>query len=132
MAALVDSSLERWFTPRFKSERPDVIDRVTKTLLADDPAIHAAIWEMIAGFDAQDRLGEIRCPTLILVGELDPSTPPSAASALPGAIQDATLVVLPGVSHIATVESPGAINSELQAFWDAKQVMIAHRGMNAS
>ncbi len=116
MAAVLESSLDRWFSPRFRTDRPDIIDRVTKTILADDPAIHAAIWEMIAGFDVHDRLGEIRCPTLILVGELDPSTPPSAATALMSAIADATMVVLPGASHIATVEAPEMVNAELQAF----------------
>ncbi len=116
MTAVVGSSLERWFTPEFRSVRPDIIDRVTKTLLADDPAVHATIWEMIAGFDVHDRLGDIQCPTLILVGGLDPSTPPSAATALVEAIAGAKMVVLPGVSHIATVEAPDAVNSELLAF----------------
>ncbi len=116
MTAIVGSSLDRWFTPEFRSARPDIIDRVTKTILADDPAVHAAIWEMIAGFDVHERLGEIQCPTLVLVGALDPSTPPSAAAALTEAILGAKMVMLPGVSHIATVEAPGAINSELLAF----------------
>ena len=116
MAAVLESSLERWFTPGFRSVRPDILDRVTKTLLADNPAIHAAIWEMIASFDVHDRLGEIRCPTLVLVGELDPSTPPSAAGALTTAIAGATMVVLPGVSHIVTVEAPKMVNAELQVF----------------
>ncbi len=120
MAAVLESSLDRWFTPEFRHGRPDIIDRVTKTILADDPAIHAAIWEMIAGFDVHERLGEIRCPTLILVGELDPSTPPSAATALLTAISGAKMVVLPGVSHIATVEAPGAVNSELQLFLESQ------------
>ena len=116
MTAVVGSSLDRWFTPELRSARPDIIDRVTKTILADDPAIHAAIWEMIAGFDVHDRLGEIQRPTLILVGGLDPSTPPSASTALVEAIAGAKMVVLPGVSHIATVEAPDAVNSELLAF----------------
>ncbi len=116
MTAIVGSSLDRWFTPEFRSARPDIIDRVTKTILADDPAVHAAIWEMIAGFDVHERLGEIQCPTLVLVGALDPSTPPSAATALVEAIAGAKMVVLPGVSHIATVEAPDAVNSELLAF----------------
>ena len=71
---------------------------------------------MIAGLDVHDRLGEIQCPKLILVGELDPSTPPSASAALFAAIAGSKMTVLPGVSHIATVEALGAVNSELLAF----------------
>lgn len=36
----------------------------------------SSIWEMIAGLDTQKRLAELLCPTLVLVGEKDSSTPP--------------------------------------------------------
>ncbi len=116
MAAVLSSSLERWFTPELRSTRPDIVDRVTKTILGDDPATQAAIWDIIAGFDVQDRLSEIKCPTLVLVGESDLSTPPSAAMALTGNIAGAKMVVLPRASHIVTVEAPEAVNAELQRF----------------
>ena len=98
MAAVLSPSLDRWFTPETRSRRPDLIDRVTKTILNDDPAVHAAIWEIISEFNVHARLGEIRCPTLVLVGELDPSTPPSAALALMEAIPGARMVVFPNAS----------------------------------
>ena len=116
MAAVLASSLERWFTPEWRERRPDIVDRVRKTILHDDPATHAAIWELIANFDVHSRLGEIRCPTLVLVGELDPSTPPAAAAALADGIAGARMTVLPGVSHIATVEAPEIVNEELRKF----------------
>ena len=71
---------------------------------------------MISKFDVHDRLSEIRCPTLILVGEHDPSTPPSVASALAAKIPGSKLVVLPNASHIATVEVPVAVNIEIKQF----------------
>ena len=116
MAAVLQSSLERWFTPELRTRRPDIVDRVTKTVLHDDPETQAAIWEMIAGFDVHNRLHEIKCPTLVLVGELDPSTPPSAATALAQGIPGAKVIILPRASHIMTVEAPEAVNSELQKF----------------
>lgn len=116
MAAVLQSSLERWFTPELRGRRPDIVDRVTKTILADDPATQAAVWDIVATFDVQDRLGEIQCPTLVLVGELDPSTPPAAATALMKGIAGAKMIILPGVSHIVTVEAPQAVNSELVSF----------------
>ncbi len=116
MAAVLQPSLERWFTPETRRQRPDIMDRITKTLLADDPATHAAIWELIAELDLHHRLGEIRCPTLILVGEHDPSTPPNVAYELFHAIQGATIQVIPSASHIVTVEKPAAVNAALIAF----------------
>ncbi len=116
MAAVVQSSLERWFTSETRTQRPDIIDRVTKTLLADDPVTHAAIWDVIATLNIHGRLSHITCPTLILVGERDPSTPPSVARQLFEAIRGANLTVIPDASHIVTVEAPTAVNDALRAF----------------
>ncbi len=116
MAAVVQSSLERWFTSETRMQRPDIIGRVTKTLLADDPVTHAAIWDVIATLDIHGRLPEIQCPTLILVGERDPSTPPSVARELSRAILGAEMVIIPDASHIVTVEAPTAVNEALKAF----------------
>ncbi|RRA47691.1 alpha/beta fold hydrolase [Acidipila sp. EB88] len=116
MATVTQSSLERWFTPKTRMQRPDITDRVTKTLLADDPATHAAIWDVISTLDIQGRLGEILCPTLVLVGERDPSTPPSVAHGLAAAIQGSKLVIIPDAAHIITVEAPTAVNEALKAF----------------
>lgn len=116
MVAVVQGSLERWFTEEFRENRPDIMDRTTKTLLGDDPATQAAIWDLIATLDTDKRLSELTCPTLILVGEHDPSTPPTVATHLAESIRDAHLVVLPGASHIATVETPNAVNQEFLRF----------------
>ncbi len=116
MAAVLPSSLQRWFTPETQVKRPDIIDRVTKTVLGDDPAVHAAIWEMLADFDTQHRLREIKCPTLVLVGEHDPSTPPLSAAAVAERIRGSEVTVIPNASHIVTVEAPVAVNNALQRF----------------
>lgn len=118
MSAVLQSSLQRWFTPETQTRRPDIIDRVSKTILADDPAVHASIWDIISKFEVHDRLGEIRCPALVLVGERDPSTPPSAASALQEKIPGAKMVVIPNASHIVTVEAPLAVNTAMRSFLD--------------
>ncbi len=116
MAFVLQSSLERWFTPQTRMQRPDIVDRMTKTLLGDEAATHAAIWDVISELGIHSRLREIRCPTLVLVGEHDPSTPPSVAYGLFDAIHGATLKVIPDASHIVTVEAPAAVNAALTAF----------------
>jgi 3-oxoadipate enol-lactonase len=115
MEAVLQSSLERWFTPETRARRPDIIDRVSKTILADDPDVHAAIWDIVSHFEVHDRLAEIKSP-LVLVGERDPSTPPSTASALAESISGAKMVVVPNASHIVTVEAPVAVNTAIQTF----------------
>jgi 3-oxoadipate enol-lactonase len=116
MEAVLQSSLERWFTPETRARRPDIVDRISKTILADDPEVHAAIWDIISRFEVQDRLSAIKVPTLVLVGERDPSTPPAAASAIAERIPGAKMIVIPDVSHIVTVEAPAAVNAAMQTF----------------
>lgn len=116
MVAVVQSSLERWFTEEFRERRPDIMDRTTKTLLGDDPATQAAIWDLIATLDTDSQLSKLACPTLILVGEHDPSTPPMVANHLAESIRDAHLIVLPGASHIVTVETPDAVSVSILRF----------------
>ena len=116
MAGVLAANTERWFTPQTVVERPDIIDRVRKSLLARDPIVHAAIWEMIAGLEVTFRLGEIACPTLVLVGDVDPSCPPSAAHVLHQGIAGSRLAVLPETSHMSILERPTLVNRHLLTF----------------
>jgi 3-oxoadipate enol-lactonase len=116
MGAILQQTLERWFTADFIKRRPDVVDRTTKTLLADDPEIHAAMWEMIATLDTAPRLPTIDKPTLVVVGEHDPSTPVAAARAIAERIPGAVLHIVPDASHMAPLEKPSQVNDILQGF----------------
>lgn len=96
--------------------RPDLLERLTKTILAMDPDVYAAAWNEIASFDASDRLGSIRCPSLLLVGDEDRNTPPAASTELANAIPGAEMVVIPGASHMVPMEAPERFNKELLHF----------------
>jgi 3-oxoadipate enol-lactonase len=116
MGAILKQTLERWFTADFAKRRPDVIDRTTKTLLADDPEIHAGMWEMIATHDTAPQLPSIDKPVLVVVGEHDPSTPVAAARAIAERIPGAVLHIVPDASHMAPLEKPSQVNDILQGF----------------
>jgi 3-oxoadipate enol-lactonase len=117
MAAVVESSLQRWFTAQTRDRRPHLVDRVTKTLLADDPAAHAQLWRMIATLDTVSRLHEIACPTLLLVGKEDPSTPPAASELLKQHVKHSDVAVCEGASHIVMLEEPSWVNQQLITFF---------------
>lgn len=116
MEAIVGPTLERWFTPDFAARRPDVLDRVRKTLRAADPQVHAAMWDMISTLDMAPRLAEIDKPTLVMVGALDPTTPVAASEAIAGGIAGARLEIIPSASHMAPLERPEEVNRHLLSF----------------
>ncbi|MCC7186982.1 MAG: alpha/beta fold hydrolase [Acidobacteria bacterium] len=69
--------------------------------------------------DAHPLLEDIRCPTLVLVGDSDAATPPELSHAMAQRIPGATLVVVPECGHLATLEQPDAVNAALVA-WMAR------------
>ena len=62
-----------------------------------------------------DRLGEVRAPTLVIAGALDPAGC-ARADIVAAAIPDARLVVLAGAGHTPHLETPTAFRSLALAF----------------
>ena len=65
-----------------------------------------------------DRLDEIDCSTLVIVGENDHETPLAYAEELTAGIPDSRLVVLDGVGHLVASEAPDRFNQVVRAFFD--------------
>lgn len=66
--------------------------------------------------DALDRLEQIACPALILVGEDDAVCPPRYSEQLRARLLQAKLVVVPGVGHALPFEDPGRFTALLAEF----------------
>jgi 2-succinyl-6-hydroxy-2,4-cyclohexadiene-1-carboxylate synthase len=62
-----------------------------------------------------DRLGEVRCPTLVLVGELDPKFT-ELGRRLTASIPDATMVVIAEAGHSVHLEQPERTADAICAF----------------
>ena len=117
-SANVDSALERWFTPAFRNQAPELIDQIRRWITRNDPAVYSRIYRVLAEGDSEivQGLERIGCPTLVMTGEDDPGNTPAMARAMAGLIPGARLVVLPGFRHMALAESPAAVNEPLRTF----------------
>lgn len=65
-----------------------------------------------------EEIDSIKLPTLVVVGEEDPSTSVSSAQRMAGKIPGAKLAVIPKAGHICTVENPKAVIETLSGFLD--------------
>ena len=117
MAAVLEKATGHWFSPEFRQRRPDVIDRVEKTVLAFEAEQYASLWEMIARLETRERLAGLVCPTLVLVGEQDASTPPAAARLIGDQVAGARVETIPGAAHLVPMEAPQEVNRLLHAFF---------------
>ena len=70
MAGIVPLHLERWFPQPFRAARPDLMDRIARTLLPQDPEFHAALWDVVAKLDVGQRLPSVSCPALVVAGSV--------------------------------------------------------------
>jgi len=68
---------------------------------------------IITRIDSRPSLSAISVPTLILVGDSDPLTPPELSEEIAAAIPNARLTVVPQCGHASTLEQPDAVNSAL-------------------
>jgi len=73
-----------------------------------------------AGPDAKDHLGEIRAPTLILVGQVDIGDVKAQAQAAASAIPGARLESVPASGHFMYLERPDDFAARVTAFVDAE------------
>ncbi|HEY7280706.1 MAG TPA: 3-oxoadipate enol-lactonase [Actinomycetota bacterium] len=103
MAPVANTAVRRWFTERFASEQPRVVDEFHDMLLATPPEGYAACCGVVERTDLTPSIGSIAAPTLLLAGADDPSTPPPHAERIAARVAGARVVVLPG-SHLLNVE----------------------------
>ncbi len=118
MEAMVEPTLQRWFTAPFRERRPDVTERVGAMLRTTPPQGYIGCCYAIPKINTTDRLSEIRCPALVIVGEEDPGTPVEMARAIYAALPSAELVILRSASHLSNLEQPEEFTRVLLGFLD--------------
>jgi 3-oxoadipate enol-lactonase len=116
MQALVEDTLERWFTPAFRDKRPAVVDLIRRIYLSTPVAGFTGCCEAIRRLDFAGRLGGVRLPTLVMVGADDAGTPVSASEAIANEIPGSRLRVIPSAAHLSNIEQAEVFNRHLRDF----------------
>ena len=116
VGVLVQPAIERWFTQEFVAAHGETVARYARWIGENDAAGYAAACRSLATLDLRPRLGEIRCPTLVVVGDRDEATPVAMAETLAARIPGATLRVLGPAGHLVTEERAAELNAALLVF----------------
>lgn len=85
-------------------------------MAATAPAVLLGDFTACDRFDLMERLGDIRLPTLVLVGDQDQMTPVKYGQHLAQAIPGARMQVIPGAGHMLYLEQPRLVNQAIAEF----------------
>jgi 3-oxoadipate enol-lactonase len=101
----------RWLTPARRAAHPEELSRLRAMLAATPAEGYAACCGAIERMDIRGELAGIRAPTLVIVGEEDPATPPEHGELIASLIPGARLEVLEHAAHLGNLERPEAYTS---------------------
>ena len=116
LAAIADTVVARFFSPRRLAAGGPAVAWARRTLLATDPAGYAACCAAIRDLDQRALLSRIRVPTLVIGGDFDVSMPCGDHSRpLEAGIQGARSVRLPA-GHVSNLERPRSFSAAVLEF----------------
>jgi 3-oxoadipate enol-lactonase len=104
---------ERWFAPSFIRDEPEIVQATVDMVGSCDPEGYAQCCEALATYDESARLGEISVPVVVVSGELDPGSTPSAGAIVAQGVQNGAQVVIPDSSHLAVLGKSAEVGQAL-------------------
>ena len=113
---LVQPTLSRWFTPAFHQAHPAEVARIGAVIRATPPAGFAGCAAAVPTINTTDRLREIACPILVMVGREDAGTSPAMAREIHEHAPGSRLVIIDGAAHLSNIEQAAVFNQTLLDF----------------
>lgn len=100
---------------RFLTEHPDLVERFIAARIERPPRGRGVLGQRAAadGFDARDRLWEVRCPCAVFHGTDDRLIPFERGQELAGGIGGARLMKVEGMGHLPQLEAPAELAAEI-------------------
>jgi 3-oxoadipate enol-lactonase len=115
MAALVEPTLQRWFTPEFIAAAPATMDAVRAMVAATPVEGYCGCCAAIRDMDQTETIRAIRNPVLLIAGDRDPATTPAMMRLLHERIPGSGFLSLPA-SHISNIECADGFTGAMMEF----------------
>jgi 3-oxoadipate enol-lactonase len=115
--SLIETMLPRVLGESTQRDYPRIIADLRRIMTSVSPeGIAAASLGMAERPDMTASLPQIRCPTLVIVGEEDAASPPAEMRKIAEAIPNAKFVEIPAAGHLSPMENPAAVNAAILDF----------------
>jgi len=115
MAAIVDATIERWFTKGFVERAPKEIAAIRKMIAATPAAGYCGCAAAIRDMDQRESIRAIANPVLLISGAHDPATTPAMMELMKERIKGAQWVSL-DAAHISNIEQAEAFTGAMREF----------------
>lgn len=123
LRVVADRVMEIMFGQKFLSDpdRADLKHEWKERMVANDRiGITRAVSGVITRDGVTEQLGQIKVPTLIIVGDQDVALVPEKSEKMHAGIPNSKLVIIPGAGHTSTVEEPEAVTAAMTEFLNSQ------------
>ena len=129
MAAVADTVMGRFFSPRLLQANPPAVAGARRVLLATDPVGYAGCCAAVRDTDFTAELRNIKPHTLVISGDLDVSLPWSGHSEVLASRIRRPRVVHLKAAHLSNLEMPRSFSAALHAFLPTERTDGRESGM---
>ena len=116
LASIADAVMERWFSARFRANRPAELALWRNMLVRTPTDGYIAMCRAIRDADLTEAARGITVPTLCLVGSEDAATPPALVRSTAALIPNAGFRLIDGVAHLPCIEVPQMLSGVIAGF----------------
>jgi 3-oxoadipate enol-lactonase len=109
--------VQRWFSDEFKAANPQVLQRVRNMIRGTTTLGYLGVTAAFIGLNIEDKLSQIKAPTLYISGAEDRmGGPPELMAELAKKVPGAQHRTIQKAAHIANIQNPAGFNSVLTDF----------------
>jgi pimeloyl-ACP methyl ester carboxylesterase len=124
--AVANTMLPKLLGATSLQRKPELVEHIRRTIQhAPVSGIVVDLMAMAARPDSVAHLPAISCPTLVVIGEEDHTTPLVDAQLMASEIPNARLAVIPAAGHLSNCEQSELFNDVLRGFVEEVQSMTA-------
>ena len=116
MTPIAEQMVGRWFTRPTLDSDAGVVSMVRQMILTTTVEGFVGCAEAVKCSGLMERLEELTCPSLFLVGDADAAVPVEVQRAMQTRVAGSRFAVIAGAGHLSNIEQPDSFNAALLSF----------------